>query len=117
MAGGVAHRSANDSGSAAAMAAGSRVPNRSSIFAGPRNACSIGYCWSSSIPMSRANGIVGEDLVGGRVLGDGELHAPILPFQVATGSVAEMRSAGMTRRNRSGSIGRFSISASRSAMS
>ena len=35
---------------------GASVPNRSRIFHGPRNACSIGYCWSSSIPTSSANG-------------------------------------------------------------
>src|SRR5215218_5792850 len=56
MAGGVAQRSAKLSGSAAAIAAGSRVPNRSLILAGPANARSIGNCWSSIIPASRANG-------------------------------------------------------------
>src|SRR6478735_8789199 len=56
IAGGVEQRAVNASGSAAAIRAGSRVPNRSSTFAGPRNACSIGYCWSSIIPTSSANG-------------------------------------------------------------
>ena len=56
MAGVVAAMAANSSGSAAAIAAGSKVPNRSATLAGPRNACSIGYCWSSIIPASSANG-------------------------------------------------------------
>ena len=48
---------ANSSGSAAAIAAGSKVPNRSTTFAGTRNACSIGYCWSSIIAASNAKGV------------------------------------------------------------
>ena len=55
-AGGVAHIVANSSGSAAAIAAGSSVPKPVEHLAGPRNACSIGYCWSSIIPTSSANG-------------------------------------------------------------
>src|SRR3954447_12085734 len=55
-AGGSEHSEANCSGSAAAMSDGVRLPNRSRIFAGPRNACSMGYCWSSSMPRSNANG-------------------------------------------------------------
>src|SRR3954468_19985553 len=57
MAGGVDQRAANPSGSAAAIAAGSIVPNRVSTLCGPRKACSMGYCWSSIIPTSRANGL------------------------------------------------------------
>ena len=56
IAGGVEHNRASSSGSAAAIAAGSIEPNRSSTLCGPRNACSMGYCWSSIIPTSRANG-------------------------------------------------------------
>src|SRR4051812_24942525 len=56
MAGGVEQSALKSSGSAAAIAAGSMLPNRSSTLAGPRNACSIGYCWSSIIPTRRANG-------------------------------------------------------------
>src|SRR5262245_60026055 len=56
MAGGVLHSLANSSGSAAAIAGGSMETNRSSTFAGPRKACSIGYCWSSIMPTRSANG-------------------------------------------------------------
>src|SRR4249919_3663922 len=49
IAGGVEHSALN--------AAGSELPNRSSTFAGPRKACSIGYCWSSIIPTSSAKGL------------------------------------------------------------
>src|SRR3954463_4977403 len=55
-AGGSEHSEANCSGSAAAISAGSRLPKRSRIFAGPPNACAIGYCWSRSMPSSSANG-------------------------------------------------------------
>ena len=54
MAGGRLHSAVNSSGSAAAIAAGSSVPNRASTFSGPRNACSMPYCWSSIIPTSGA---------------------------------------------------------------
>ena len=57
MAGGVEQSVANSSGSAAAIALGSIDPNRVSTLCGPRNACSIGYCWSSIIPTSSANGL------------------------------------------------------------
>src|SRR6478609_1074603 len=55
MAGGVDAIAANSSGSAAAIASGSTVPKRSRTFAGPRKACSMGYCWSSIMPTSSAN--------------------------------------------------------------
>ena len=44
IAGVIAAKSANLAGSAAAIAPGSSEPKRSFTFAGPRNACSIGYC-------------------------------------------------------------------------
>src|SRR6478735_201125 len=55
IAGGVEAIAANSSGSAAAIASGSTVPKRSRTFAGPRKACSIGYCWSSIMPTRSAN--------------------------------------------------------------
>src|SRR3954468_10350110 len=39
------------------MAAGAMEPNRVRTLWGARNACSIGYCWSSIIPTSSANGL------------------------------------------------------------
>src|SRR4051794_38541021 len=57
IAGGVEQSALNSAGSAAAIADGSMLPNRSSTLAGPRNACSIGYCWSNIIPTNRANGL------------------------------------------------------------
>ena len=79
MAGGVDAIAANSSGSAAAIASGSTVPKRSSTLAGPRKACSIGYCWSSIMPdEQRERGVV-ENLVGGGVAGDLEAHGAILP--------------------------------------
>ena len=42
--GGVDAIAANSWGSAAAIASGSNVPRRSRTLAGPRKACSIGYC-------------------------------------------------------------------------
>ena len=44
IAGGTLQSALNSSGSAAAMAAGSRVPNRLSTLYPPRKACSMPYC-------------------------------------------------------------------------
>src|SRR5664279_4676562 len=54
-AGGLEHSAASYYGSAAERAATSSCPPiRSAITAGPENAFSMGTCWSSTIPISRA---------------------------------------------------------------
>ncbi len=49
-----AHTATNSASSIAAILRASRCPSRSFSLAGPLNAHSIGTCWSSNIPMSRA---------------------------------------------------------------
>ena len=53
---------------------------------GPRNACSIGYCWSSIMPDQQRERVVGQHLVGGVVAGDVDGHVPILPQRRARGA-------------------------------
>ena len=103
-AGGSAHSDANCSGSAAAICAGSRLPNRSRIFAGPANACSIGYCWSRSMPHSSANGESVEHLVGVLVAGDVDGHPAIMPTGCPGGSAVPCGRRRPVRRRPTGRV-------------
>ena len=70
--------------------ASSRPPSRSRSVIGPLNAHSIGTCWSSSMPMSSASGIVLQEQIGLDVSGDGDQWRTHVK-NLATGSTCPMR--------------------------
>src|SRR6478736_8739694 len=101
MAGGVDAIAANSSGSAAALASGSTVPKRSRTFAGPRKACSIGYCWSSIMPTRSANAESSRTL---SAAGSPVIWKPMGPSCPTWAPPRGARLLGLDRQDRAGSV-------------